>query len=136
MAAEIKAGKADADQTADVIILTVGNVAVFASGSAEVLESFKPIAEKIAVTLEKEPGYIRVVGHTDNQPIRTVRFASNYELSIERARKVADLIREEITKPDRLVVDGKGADMPIASNETPEGRQRNRRVEIILPRED
>ena len=87
-------------------------------------------------TLEKEPGSIRVVGHTDNQPIKTVRFASNYELSIERAKNVADLIRERISKPDRLGVDGKGADMPIASNATPEDRQKNRRVEIIIPRAD
>jgi len=136
MAAEIKADKAYADQTADDIILTVGNVAVFASGSSEVLESFKPIAAKIGDTLEKEPGFIRVVGHTDNQPIKTVRFASNYELSIERAKNVADLIRERISKPERLVVDGKGADMPIASNATPEGRQKNRRVELIIPRAD
>ena len=136
MAAEIKADKAYADQTADDIILTVGNVAVFASGSSEVLESFKPIAAKIGDTLEKEPGSIRVVGHTDNQPIKTVRFASNYELSIERAKNVADLIRERISKPDRLGVDGKGADMPIASNATPEDRQKNRRVEIIIPRAD
>jgi len=136
MAAEIKADKAYADQTADDIILTVGNVAVFASGSSEVLESFKPIAAKIGDTLEKEPGFIRVIGHTDNQPIKTVRFASNHDLSIERAKNVADLIRERISKPDRLVVDGKGADMPVASNATPEGRQKNRRVEIIIPRAD
>ena len=136
MAQEIRDGKACAEQTANEIIITVGNVAVFASGKADVLESFRPIAARIGDALEKEPGTIRVVGHTDNQRIKSIRFPSNYELSVDRARTVADLIRVRISRPERLVVEGKGADNPIAPNATPEGRSKNRRVEIIIPRAD
>jgi type VI secretion system protein ImpK len=136
MATEIAAGKANADQTANEIIITVGNVVLFESGSADVLESFRPIAQKIADTLEKEPGFIRVVGHSDSTPIQTVRFPSNHALSVERAKAVAELLRPRLSQPDRLQVDGKGADQPVASNQTPEGRARNRRVEIMIPRAD
>jgi type VI secretion system protein ImpK len=65
-----------------------------------------------------------------------VRFPSNYQLSIERAKNVAALLKLGLTKPDRLQTDGKGETAPIADNATPEGRARNRRVEILIPREE
>jgi type VI secretion system protein ImpK len=136
LAVEISAGKLNADQTANEIIITVGNLSLFPAGKANVLESFKPIAAKIADTLEKEPGYIKVTGHTDNTPIKTVRFPSNYELSIERAAAVADILRPRVSHPDRLQVEGKGADAPIAPNTTADGKAKNRRVEIMIPRAD
>lgn len=133
---QISAGKANADQTANEIVITVGDVSVFDTGKTQVMESFVPVANRIAETLETEPGFVRIVGHTDNVPIRTSRFASNYELSVERAKAVAELFRKQLDDPSRLQVLGKGADMPIASNKTPEGRARNRRVEITIPRAD
>jgi type VI secretion system protein ImpK len=136
LAPEIAAGKLNADQTASDIIITVGNVSLFQTGQTEVLDSFKPIAARIADTLEKEPGFIKVTGHTDNTPIKTVRFPSNYDLSVERAKSVAALLRTRLSHPERLQTAGKGADSPVASNKTPEGRARNRRVEIMIPRED
>ncbi len=136
LAAEIAARKLNADQTANEIIVTVGNVQLFAAGQAEVLDTFKPIAGRIADTLEKEPGWIKVVGHSDSTPIRTARFPSNYELSVERAKAVATILMTRLSQPERLQVEGKGADQPVAPNTTPEGRSRNRRVEILIPRED
>ena len=79
-----------------------------------------------------------MVGHTDNTPISkgNARFPSNYHLSIERARSVAALFKPYLAKPDRLQTDGKGETAPIDDNKTPEGRARNRRVEILIPRTD
>jgi type VI secretion system protein ImpK len=138
LAPEIAAGQASADQTANRIIIRVGNVILFDSGSASVLAQFKPVAARIAATLEKEPGFIQVIGHTDNTPIGStnVRFSSNYQLSVERAKNIASLFKLGLSKPERLQTDGKGETTPIADNKTPEGRARNRRVEILIPREE
>jgi type VI secretion system protein ImpK len=138
LAPEIAAGQASADQTANRIIIRVGNIILFDSGSATVLPQFKPVATRVAAALDKEPGFIQIVGHTDNTPIggANVRFPSNYQLSIERAKNVAALLSLGLAKPDRLQTDGKGETAPIADNKTPEGRARNRRVEILIPREE
>jgi type VI secretion system protein ImpK len=63
-----------------------------------------------------------------------VRFQSNFQLSQERAKAVAATLKGRMTKPERLEVEGKGADVPVAPNDTAEGRARNRRVEILVPR--
>jgi type VI secretion system protein ImpK len=135
---EVASDKASAEQTANQITVRVGNVILFDPGSATVLDDFKAIADRVAATLDKEEGYIKVVGHTDNTPISrsNVRFPSNYQLSIERAKSVAALFRPRLAKPDRLQTDGKGETAPIADNKTPEGRAKNRRVEILIPRAD
>ena len=128
-----------ADQTANQIIIRVGNIILFDSGSATVLDRFKPVAARVAAALDKEPGYIKVIGHTDNTPIggSNVRFPSNYHLSVERAKNVASPAQGlACSKPDRLQTDGKGETAPIADNKTPEGRAKNRRVEIMIPRKE
>jgi type VI secretion system protein ImpK len=132
------AGNATAEQTANQITLQVGDAILFASGSATVLDGFKPIAGRIATTLDKEEGSIKIVGHTDNVAISrsNVRFPDNYHLSVERAKSVAALLRPLLANPDRLQTDGKGETAPIADNKTPEGRAKNRRVEILIPRTD
>jgi type VI secretion system protein ImpK len=135
---EVSARKVGVDQTANQIIIRVDNVALFDSGSATVLDQFKPVAARIAATLDKEEGYIKVIGHTDNTPISSgnIRFNSNYALSVERAKNVAGLFRPSLAKADRVQTDGKGETAPIADNKTPEGRAKNRRVEIQIPRTD
>jgi len=135
---EVAAEQATAEQTANQITVRVGNVFLFDSGSATVLDAFKPIAGRVAETLDKEEGFIKIVGHTDNTPISrgNVRFPDNYHLSIERAKSVAALFRPLLAKPDRLQTDGRGETAPIADNKTPEGRAKNRRVEILIPRTD
>jgi type VI secretion system protein ImpK len=136
LAPEIAAKQADAVENGNSIVVRVGDYASFASGQAIVLETFKPIAAKIAATLDKEPGEIRIVGHTDSTKITTARFPSNYELSVERAKAVTVLLKQGISKEERFKVDGKGDTQPIGSNQTAEGRARNRRVEISIPREE
>jgi type VI secretion system protein ImpK len=135
---EVAADKATAEQNANQITVRVGNVLLFDPGSATVLSAFKPVAERIAKTLNDQKGIIKIVGHTDNTPIShsNVRFPSNYHLSVERAKAVAALLRPLIADPDRLQIDGKGETAPVDDNKTAEGRARNRRVEFLIPRTD
>jgi type VI secretion system protein ImpK len=125
-----------ADQTASFIVIRVCDLILFAPGQATVLDAFKPIAARVAATLDKEPRHIKIVGHTDNTPIKTVRFPSNFELSVERAKAVAALLKLGLTDSGRVDIEGKGPDAPIASNATPEGRAKNRRVEIFIERSE
>jgi type VI secretion system protein ImpK len=122
------------DQTANQIVIRVCSQVSFDPGEAIVKDQFKPLAAKIATLLDKEKGRILVVGHTDSEPIKTVRFPSNWDLSIGRAKAVAALIKQGLTDPNRVDVDGKGADIPIATNATAEGRAENRRVEVTIGR--
>ena len=136
LAAEKTACAMTADQTGSFIIIRVCDLILFEPGEATVLDAFKPVAARVAVTLDKEPKHIRIVGHTDNSPIRTVRFPSNFELSLARAKAVAAVLRPSLTDPGRIDIEGKGPDSPIAGNTTPEGRARNRRVEIFIERSE
>ena len=137
LAPEVAAQKTSVEQTANLITVRVGNVLLFDSASATVLDQFRPVAGRVVATLDKEEGYIKIIGHTDDTPIRgNVRFPSNYALSIERAKSVANLFKNVLAKPDRIQIDGKGETAPIADNKTAEGRAKNRRVEIVIPRTD
>ena len=122
------------EQTANEVVIRLCDRVAFDSGEAIVKEQFRPLAAKIAGILDKEPGRILVVGHTDNTPMKTVRFPSNWHLSIERAKAVAAILKQGLSDPNRVEVDGKGADVPIGLNSTPEGRAQNRRVEIMIGR--
>jgi type VI secretion system protein ImpK len=135
---EVAAQQAMAEQNANQITVRVGNVLLFDPGSATVLAAFKPVAERIAKTLNDQKGFIKIVGHTDNTPIShsNVRFPSNYHLSVERAKAVAALFRPLLAEPDRLQIDGKGETAPVEDNRTAEGRAKNRRVEFLIPRTD
>jgi type VI secretion system protein ImpK len=136
LAPEIGSGKISVTQTGNQIIIRVGDLILFAPGQTRVLDQFKPIAPRIAAILETENGSIRVVGHTDSTPIKSVRFPSNFDLSVERAKAVAVLLKQGLSDPERVVVEGKGADAPVASNDTADGRAKNRRVEVLVKRAD
>lgn len=125
-----------ADQTPSFIVIRVCDLILFSSAQATVLEAFKPVAGRIAATLDKEPGRIKIVGHTDSSPMKSVRFPSNFELSVERAKAVAAVFKPGLTDSARVEIEGKGPDAPIANNTTPEGRAKNRRVEIFIERSE
>jgi type VI secretion system protein ImpK len=106
---------------------------VFASGQVSVNTELVPVVEGLARFLDKWPGTIGVIGHTDNVKLRkTSPFASNWALSLERAKAVAAILKPSLTDPSRIEVEGRADEVPLASNDTPEGRTRNRRVEIEL----
>ncbi|MDP3255420.1 type VI secretion system protein TssL, long form, partial [Bosea sp. (in: a-proteobacteria)] len=121
--------------TPNVIIVRLVDITLFEPGQAAVRDEFRPLIERIASVLETEGGAVKVIGHTDNVPIRTARFASNLQLSQARAKAVGDLLQTKLSKPDRISVEGKGADAPIADNASREGRAKNRRVEIVIQRQ-
>ncbi|MEZ2409399.1 type VI secretion system protein ImpK [Bosea sp. OAE752] len=122
--------------TPNVVIVRLAGITLFEPGQAAVRAEFQPLIERIAAVLEQEGGAVKVVGHTDNVPIRTARFPSNVELSQARAKAVGDMLKTKLTKPDRISFEGKGADTPIAPNATPAGRAQNRRVEILIQRQN
>lgn len=105
---------------------------LFPSAVARISPSALPILHKLAETLRPFPNAIRVEGHTDNRPIATLAFPSNWELSAARAASVVHLFQERGIEPQRMAVLGLGEHRPVASNATPEGRNRNRRVVLVV----
>jgi type VI secretion system protein ImpK len=121
------------DQQSVTVRLTAKTM--FASGEATLSPTYLPLLNRIADALQDEKGDVMVNGYTDNQPIRTVRFPSNFQLSQERAEAVAAIIGSKLSDQKRLHAQGKGEADPIATNDTAEGRQQNRRTEIVLVRQ-
>ena len=105
---------------------------MFASGSAELKPGALPVLDKIADLLDGAGKEVEVGGHTDNVPIHTERYPTNWELSAARAASVARYLQARGIAPERLRAVGYGPYRPIADNATPEGRARNRRVEIFM----
>ncbi len=114
--------------------VTLPNTGLFASGSADLNPAVDPLVHCLGNELAKEQGRILVVGHTDNIPIHTARFPSNWELSRARAMAVEQVLAAVIPDPGRIEVDGRADTEPVASNATEAGRAQNRRVDIVLLR--
>ncbi|MEA3639589.1 MAG: flagellar motor protein MotB [Lamprobacter sp.] len=115
------------------IILRIDEQGSFPSGSAQISPSFRQLLEILATELTEIPGYIAVDGHTDNVPIRSARFQSNWDLSAMRAATVTNALLENPTlAPGRFIVLGHADTRPIAPNDTVEQRAKNRRVELII----
>jgi len=108
---------------------------MFASGSATLTASFKPLLERIGLALKEEVGPVKVIGYTDSEPIRTIAFPSNFQLSTARAQTASAIIGAALGEPSRISVEGRADADPIAPNTTPEGRERNRRIEVVLTRQ-
>ncbi len=105
---------------------------LFPSGSARLSPGAVEVIERLAEVLRPFPNPIRVEGHTDNRPINTVAFFSNWELSAARAGSVVHVLSRHGIDPSRLAVIGYGEHRPVATNDTPEGRNANRRVVIVI----
>nr|WP_320016578.1 flagellar motor protein MotB [uncultured Desulfobacter sp.] len=118
------------------LVLTLGEDISFPSGQAKLLDYIKPALKDMASFFITEPGYkIIVAGHTDNTPIHTAQFPSNWELSAARAMSVAGFLIECRVAPERINIEGFGQYRPIGDNTHFLGREANRRVEISLVRE-
>jgi len=105
---------------------------LFPSGSAQPATGALPVLERLAQVLAPLPNAIRVEGYTDNVPIRTSAFYSNWELSAARAGSVVRVLAGQGVEPARLAVVGYGEQRPRQSNDTPEGRNANRRVVVVI----
>jgi type VI secretion system protein ImpK len=116
-------------------VIRVSNRIGFAEGSATLQPVLTGVFERIGAALRDHPGKVAVIGYTDNQPIHTVQFPSNFQLSTARAKAAAAAIARTIGDPARLSAEGRADADPIASNATADGRAQNRRIEIVLHRE-
>lgn len=115
------------------IVISIMDNILFQSGKAELSEESKPILAKMAQLLKTLPNDIRIEGHTDNVPISTPEFPSNWHLSIARATNTAYyLMRDQGLNQERVSVVGNSEFKPIADNNSPETRALNRRVDIVI----
>jgi chemotaxis protein MotB len=133
LAGEIQRGEVAMKVGREGLVVSLREVGFFDSGSAEVKLKSEPALARIANVLEAGPYQVRIEGHTDNVPIHTERFASNWELSTARATEMAKLfiIKYEFP-PERLSAAGFAEYHPAAPNQTAEGRALNRRVDIVV----
>lgn len=119
--------------TRDGLVISLREAGFFDSGSATPHPSTLPILGQIAGALRATPYDVRIEGHTDNIPIHTAQFDSNWELSAARATKLARIFVMDFNyQPERLSASGYAEFHPVASNDTPEGRAQNRRVDLIV----
>ncbi|MBS4032708.1 MAG: OmpA family protein [Clostridiales bacterium] len=115
------------------VVLEIEDRILFDSARADIRREAEQMLVKVAGILAKLPNKILVEGHTDNIPINTVFFPSNWELSVARAVRVVRFLSEAVNLPsERFIATGYGQYQPIASNETAEGRAKNRRVNIVI----
>jgi type VI secretion system protein ImpK len=129
---EIREGLVSVRENAEQSTVIIRGDGLFESGSATIRPQFRDIVDRIAAAIGEVRGRVLVSGHTDDRPIRSVRFPSNWELSQERARAVATQIDATVRAPGRITTEGRGEADPIADNATPAGRAQNRRVEITV----
>lgn len=118
----------------NTITVRVSAGGLFDAGSDVIGEDFLETFDRIARVMNREVGSVIVVGHTDNVPIRSARFPSNAVLSLARAQSVADRIVQTFDDPGRVTAEGWADQVPIASNDTRDGRAQNRRIEVLLVR--
>lgn len=132
--AKLPPGSVTTRMTPDGLAISLHEIGFFASGSAEVRGQALPILTSLAASIPDVP--LRVEGHTDNLPIHNSQFQSNWELSTARASAIARLLLEHGSMhPANVAASGYAEFHPIASNATAEGRSQNRRVDIILLRD-
>ena len=134
---EVDKGHLQIKQYRNMLTVDVADKIFFDSGSAEIKETGMIVLKKVGEALALYPDkIIRVVGHTDNVPLTKLAqtvFATNWELSVARATTVVRFLQDECgIAPERMVAAGRGPYQPVAPNKTEAGRQKNRRIEIIL----
>lgn len=133
--ADIKAGLVQVNDLADRSVVVIKGDGLFGPGSAEVSSELRPLVLRIGEALQRLKGTVLVTGHTDNQPIRSLRFPSNWHLSQARAEAFRNLLSERV-EIGRLRAEGRADAESLADNATPAGRAKNRRVEVTLMVQD
>lgn len=128
----VQDGRVSVTQSVQGIAIEINASVLFSPGHAQLAEDSTQTLRAVAAVVQGHEHEIHVEGHTDNIPIHTLHFPSNWELSTARASSVVRLFIENGVNPQRLTALGYGENRQVASNETPEGRARNRRVTIMI----
>ena len=130
---EIEAGQMQIHLEARGLIVSLRQAAFFPSGEDSIAKETYPSIEKVATAIRKLPNPLRLEGHTDSVPIHNSRFRSNWELSAARSIAMLELLTTRFTiPPARLAIAGYAETVPVDSNDTEEGRARNRRVDLVI----
>lgn len=132
LANEIKAGLLDVRDEADRSVIVIRGDGLFAPGAPELDADRRSLMQRVGLALAQVPGRVEITGHTDDRPIRSLRFGSNFELSQARANTVRDIVTANGVARERVRAIGRGEVQPVANNDTPANRALNRRVEITL----
>jgi chemotaxis protein MotB len=134
LAQEVDKGNLQVRQYKNMLSVDVAEQIFFDSGSATIKSTGKEVLKKVGEALGGYPDkFIRVVGHTDNVPIAKSRGITNWELSTNRATNVVRFLQDASKiDPHKLIASGRAEFQPVADNSSPEGRQKNRRIEIQL----
>lgn len=134
LAQEVDKGNLQVRQYKNMLSVNVAEQIFFDSGSATIKPTGKEVLKKVGEALgQYQDKFIRVVGHTDSIPVAKSRRMTNWELSTMRATTVVRFLQDAgKLDPHRLVASGRAEFQPVADNSTPEGRQKNRRIEIQL----
>ncbi|MES2934956.1 MAG: flagellar motor protein MotD [Pseudomonadota bacterium] len=128
----VREGKVRVTQSSRGISVEINASVLFAPGEAKLADQSDQALRAVAVVLKDDLHAIQVEGHTDNVPIKNVFFPSNWDLSAVRASSVIRLFADSGIQEGRLTAIGHGSNQPVAPNETPEGRARNRRVAVTI----
>lgn len=132
LAPEVQRGEVALEQSHGKTIIRILSPGLFASGSDQVVSQYYPLLNKISSALTKVSGRIVVAGHTDNVPIFSARFPSNWDLSKARAQNVAGMLSGNLQLTAAIVAEGRADSQPLVTNDTPAHKAMNRRVEIIF----
>ncbi len=128
----VKEGKVRVTQNSRGVSVEINASVLFDSGDATLTADSKEALLALAVLLRNDPHALQVEGHTDNAPIRSPLFPSNWELSAVRASSVVRLFADAGVPAARMTVVGHGSNIPVAANDDAEGRARNRRVAVTI----
>ncbi len=129
---EVREGLVTVRDEADRSVVVLRGDGLFDSGSTDVKSRYLPVLSRVADALNTVSGSVLVTGYTDNVPIRSGRFPSNYELSQARADTVRSIVEQRLTSKNRTRAQGRADSDPVVPNDTAENRSRNRRVEVTL----
>jgi len=131
--AELLSGKVQVSMEPRGLVISLREAAFFASGDSVIAPDSLPSIAKIAAVIRDVPNPLRLEGYTDSVPIHNSRFQSNWELSAARSIAMLELLRQKFQIPsERMTVAGYAENKPTDTNDTAEGRARNRRVELVL----
>ncbi len=133
LANEIRAGKIEVSLQQRGLVVSLKQAAFFPSGTDAIEPDTFASLEKVASVIRKLPNPVRMEGHTDSVPINTARFRSNWELSAARSIAMMELFEDQFGVPrHRMAISGYADTVPVAGNDTEEGRKQNRRVDILI----